>query len=132
IHPYKPDSRDGLVRPLHRVFQICGPRSNAQNAASGGEVNVIAVAGRGVKNLDALELSRPFQTCNFFPGLERARVAAGSNHHTNRGVGSPAENVIVYKSPFHRSLEGIEQVAFEAHQDGLRLRVAEAAVELEH
>src|SRR6266545_2743134 len=105
MHPLESNSGDSLVRPLHRTFQIGSPRSHAQNATSGGEVNVIAVAGRGVKNLDALEFSRPLQTCNLFPGFERAWIAARSNHHANRGVGSPAENVIVYKSPFHRSLQ---------------------------
>ncbi len=47
------------------------------------------------------------------------------------GSGAPAEDAIA-DAPFDAGLEGFEQVAVQTHEDGLGLRVAEAAVELEH
>ena len=63
-------------------------------------------------------------------GLVRAGIAAGREHHRECGVVAPA-----YVDAVERAVgdgeHDLEQVAFESRQQRLRLRIAEARVELD-
>src|SRR5258708_38467996 len=68
---------------------------------------------------------------NFLARLVASRIAARSHHHAYRRIIRPLE-IAVAGAAVDRSFHRLEQIAFEAHQNGLRLGIAEAAVEFTH
>ncbi len=66
-----------------------------------------------------------------FPDSGRTGIAASGHHDADARIGAPAEDAVA-DAAFDAGLEGFEQIAVQAHQDGLGLRVSETAVELQH
>src|SRR5882762_11487031 len=125
MHAFEADFRDGLIRMPYRALQIFSPGGDDQNAASRSEINVVAVAGRGVKDLDTLEGSCLLETCNLLSRLKSPRIAPGRNDHAHRCIRGPAEGALT-DAPVHRGLKRVHQIALEAHEDRLGFRVTES------
>src|ERR1700731_1790375 len=79
----------------------------------------------------AVQLRRILQACNFLSRLVASRITAGSHHDTYRRIVRPLE-IAVAGAAVDGCLHGLDQVAFETHENGLRFGIAEAAVEFEH
>src|SRR4030095_16930867 len=131
MHPFKSDFVDCVVGPLHGDLQAWRPRGYAQNPASGGKVDVVAIAGCGVKYLDAFQTSRLLHAGDLLPSLECSRISARRDHHANRSIRRPVR-IDLSQTAIHRRFEDIDQVTLHAHENRLRLRISEATIELKH
>src|SRR4029077_4434713 len=84
-----------------------------------------------MENFYAVQLRRILQPSNFLARLVTPRITTRSHHDAHRRIVRPLK-IAVAGAAVDRRLYGLDQVAFEAHQNGLSLGIAEAAVEFEH
>src|SRR3984885_14809440 len=123
--------RAGFVGALNRRLQFCGPRGYAEHAAARSVESPIPLRGAGMKDLYRSHLRSALQPANLLAPLIASGIAARCHHPAYCRIVRPLKIAIAGTS-VDRRLHGLEQVAFEPHQNRLRLRIAEAAIELEH
>src|ERR1700690_1165920 len=127
VGAFKTDLRRSRIHAIHRSLQIRRPRRYPQHSSAGCEKRSVAPGGTGMKDLHAFHFARVFESHNLFAYFVGARISAGRNDHTHRGVRRPAK--ISFADPaVNRSLKRFQQIALETRQDGLRFRFAESAM----
>ena len=85
----------------------------------------------GMKDLNARNLGCGREASDRETVFVAAGIAAGTGDDACRGAGSPAQGR-VGKAAVDAGLERVDKIAFEADQDGLSFRIAEAGVEFQH
>src|ERR671935_394294 len=128
-HPRERDQRHGLVDGPAGSGDVVPDRSHVENPAAVRHELSAAAGGAGVEH----ERSQSLRVLDSFD--RRAAVAvlgivAGGEHHRDCRplAGANVRSKLSDRSAPQRP----EQIAVDAGQDRLRLRVAEAAVELQH
>src|SRR5580658_7277663 len=121
----------GLIGALNRRLQFCGPRGYAEHTATRSVESPIPLRGAGMKDLYRAHLNSALQPANLLAHLIASGVAARCHHHADRRIVRPLK-IAIAGTPVDRCFHGLEQVAFESHQNRLRLGIAEAAIEFEH
>src|SRR5450631_1443988 len=131
MRPVKTNLRASFVSAPDCRLQVPRPRSYSQHAAARSVINSIALRRPRMKHLHPLDSARFFESVDSLPYFVRSRISARRHHHANRSVLRPLEIPFAH-APLNRSLQRLGQVALQPHQNRLRLRIAKAAVELQH
>src|ERR1019366_7405606 len=131
VHAVEADLHDRVVGALHRIRQVFAARGHTQHAPARGVISAITPAGAGMENLHSVDALSFVQTAEELARLEPTGIAARCHHDADRRIMGPAE-VALADASFDGRLNRLKQVAFHAHHDGLGLRIAEAAIELQH
>src|SRR5258708_7447023 len=121
----------GLVGPLDSRLQLRSARRYAQHPSTCGIKFSIPLRSPSVKNLHTINRRSLAEPYNIFPYLKRPWITTGRDHHTHRSIAGPLE-ISFANAPFNRRLQCLHQIALQPHQDGLRLRIAEAAIKFQH
>src|ERR1019366_8975 len=106
-------------------------RAHAQHAPAGGVIGAITPVRAGVEDLYPEDPLRFVDAADELARLEPTRIAAGCHHDADRRIMGPAK-IAIADAALNGRLNRFEQIAFHAHDDRLGLRIAEAAVELQH
>src|SRR5450631_3670389 len=131
MRPIKTNLRASFVSAPDGRLQVPRPRRHSQQAAARSVINSIALRRPRMKHLHPLDSARFFESVDSLPYFVRSRISARRHHHANRSVLRPLEIPFAH-APLNRSLQRLGQVALQPHQNRLRLRIAKAAVELQH
>ena len=83
-----------------------------------------------VKNKNAVHLSYGIESRNHLALLILSRIPPRRHHHAHRRFGVPPYFGFGQLTIYDRFQE-VQEIGFQAHEDGLRFRITEAAVELQ-
>src|SRR6266705_4438253 len=131
VHAGPADAGDGGVRLGHRLLDRVAERGHAEHAPAVGHERAVGPLRSGVEDFAALPGAERLYTFDPPPALDRARVALGGEHDAHRGTCIPVDGG-AGETAVARVLDQLEQVGAQADEQRLRLRIAEAYVELEH
>src|SRR3989454_586611 len=131
VHAGPADAGDGGVRLGHRLLDRVAERGHAEHAPAVGHERAVGPLRSGVEDFAALPGAERLHTLDPPPALDRARVALGGEHDAQRGTCIPIDGG-AGEAAVARALDQLEQVGAQADEQRLRLRIAEAHVELEH
>src|SRR5579872_7410233 len=120
-----------LIGSLDGGLKTGRTRGNSQHAPTSSEIRVVMLRRTRVKDLHPRSFFGLFQPADFLAYFESARVSSRGHHDAHRSIRRPAE-VTVADPAVNRSFERLYQITLQAQQNWLRLRIAEATVELEH
>src|SRR3972149_11560327 len=120
----------GRVRPLSGLRARVAERRHVEDAAARGQERVLPQGSPRMEDERASPL-RVLDTADLDPDLARLRVAP-RGEDDRPGARGRDRDLEAREVAGRRGREELEQVALEPRHDRLRLRVAEAAVELEH
>src|ERR1700682_564467 len=127
---FEMDLCDRFVDVAARCFDGRSKRGDRQNAAAGRDDLSIYALRSSMENLNVRKFGRFIQTRNRFSSVVFIGITAGCEDDRHASAFVPLDRVIVDLA-VDRGLEQWQQIGFHARQDCLRLRVAEAAIELE-
>src|SRR6266567_7378542 len=131
IHPLKPHLANCLVRTLQSLLQRgCGSR-DTQHPASRGDHLVLRQRRSGVEDLHPRNAGRVLQSRNRKSRLVAPGVARRTRHHASRCALVPTQ-LSICQPPIDAGLQGFQQVALKAHENGLSFRIPKPCVELQH
>ena len=119
-----------MIRAFLRVGNGIAKGCHSQNAPAVGDQLAVGYGRARVENLHVAQGLGGLYAGDLVALLVVARVAAAAHHHAHGRARVPLESHLdqaVLGHGDHR----LEQVALEAHDERLALRIAEAAVELD-
>src|SRR5919108_5248555 len=126
----KVDGGDGVIGSLTRFADRGGDGRHVKGPPSRTQKPPVAQGRTGVENERAAAFCR-LDTPYLDPAHWALRVPGGGEDDRDGRVPGRRERRLIER-PHGRRGEGGKEVALEEREDGLRLGVAEAAVELEH
>ena len=85
----------------------------------------------GMEDLYACHLCRQAQSADGKTCLVAAGIAGRAGNHANCGAWLPAQGRFS-QAAIDTGLQRIDQIAFQPDENGLRLRIAKARIELQH
>src|SRR5438128_11267522 len=129
LHAVETDPLGDLVGALGGDLDLVAQRRHAQHAPAVGHDLAAALGGAGVEYVEIVFVLR--QSVDLVALARRVRIARGGEHDAERGTPIPLGLDLV-EPAVDRMLDELEEIALHPEEDGLRFRVAEAAVELHH
>src|SRR5712691_6088971 len=129
VHAVETDAFNDFVgAPLRHLDRVTQGR-HAQHAPTVGDDGAIFQGRPRVKHPEVF--SRRWESRYDVAFFRGAGITGGSENHPERGAAVPFRLDAV-EPPVRGALDQLEQVAFQAQQNRLRFRIAEAAVEFQH
>src|SRR4051812_48578840 len=131
MHAVKANFTSGFVGAIDGGSQVRGPSGYTKHTPSSRVKRAVPRARARMKDLYAGNDISLVDSRDPLTDFDCARISTRRHHNADRSITRPAE-VAAAHSALDRCFHGIEQVAFHAHQDWLRLRIAKAAIEFQH
>src|SRR5579884_425169 len=131
LHAFEANLLHRFIRTRGCSRQIWTMRGHTEHAASGGYDLIAGMSRARMEHFYVWHLVRFIESVDHLSRGERAGISARSHDDAYRGLARPLQHLggeRAFGDGFARS----DEVAFEPEEHGLRLRVPEAAVELEH
>src|SRR6185369_1221681 len=131
LHAVPGDLRHGAVRFVERGADRIAERGDAEHAPAVGHHAVRRAARGGVEHHAVRPTSQRLQSLNARALFYGPRISLRRQHDAHRRTRIPLD--LEARQPAGgRTLGDLEEIGTQPQQDGLRFRVAEAHVELEH
>src|SRR5271166_1301476 len=130
VHTFEVDLADGVVSTVEGGLQRVGCRGDSQHTASAGEVVAVDERRASMENLNAGHSGSVVETGDAMSSGIAAGITIRRGDNGGGCAWFPAELGFA-EAAFDAALEGVENIAFQADKNGLRLRIAEARVVLE-
>ena len=125
------DALDGLVGAAACVGHRAAQSGDVQHPPTGGDQCPI-VQARSASVGDEHAARDSVEARDDVPLRGGLRIASAREHDRDGRLRCPVEFGSVEATGDGRALEQVEQIAAQAREDRLRLRIAEADIELEH
>ena len=78
-----------------------------------------------------MDLVNSFEAVDDIAPVELVGIAAGGHDHAERGARIPARLEAV-QAAIDRRLAQLDEIALQAHEDGLRFGIAQSAIEFQY
>src|ERR1700675_4969202 len=130
LHAIDPYASDGLVGGADRFADVGRLRLHAENAPPRRDETSVAARRAGVEDVDPRKPAVGIEPLDAKPRARRVRIAGRSENHADRRLGPPAEGGRQLPARGD-GLEERQDILVEPRQNGLTLRIPEAAVELD-